>query len=123
MSTIASNTKKKILVLGANGKTGSRVMQRLTKLGWPVQAGSRSSTPKFDWDDHTPWKPARQKGKAAYIFLQRDLAIPWVVETVRQFTETAEAQGVEKLVLLSGRGETEAQQCENVVMGAGVEWT
>jgi uncharacterized protein YbjT (DUF2867 family) len=32
-------------------------------------------------------------------------------------------KGVQKLVLLSGRGEEEAQVCEKVVMNAGVDWT
>jgi uncharacterized protein YbjT (DUF2867 family) len=31
--------------------------------------------------------------------------------------------GVQRLVLLSGRGEEEAQNCERIVQQAGVEWT
>jgi nucleoside-diphosphate-sugar epimerase len=39
------------LVLGATGKTGRRVAQRLTALGYPVRGGSRSGRPRFDWQD------------------------------------------------------------------------
>ena len=36
------------LVLGATGKTGRRVAQRLTARGLPVRAGSRSANLPFD---------------------------------------------------------------------------
>ena len=36
---------------------------------------------------------------------------------------TAVARGVKRLVLLSGRGEEEAQACERIVQEADVEWT
>lgn len=37
------------LVLGATGKTGRRVMERLRTGGRPVRPGSRSGRPAFDW--------------------------------------------------------------------------
>lgn len=38
-----------ILVLGATGKTGKRVAEKLQKMGITVRAGSRNGTPPFDW--------------------------------------------------------------------------
>jgi uncharacterized protein YbjT (DUF2867 family) len=123
MGNKISKTKKNILVLGANGKTGGRVIERLTKLKWPVLKGSRSGNPKFDWESNETWIPALQDVNAVYISFYPDLAIPGAVEKIRQFVDTAVEQGVQQLVLLSGRGEEEAQACEKVVMNSGVDWT
>jgi len=123
MSNTKSKTEKKILVIGATGKTGSRVLQRLTKLGWPVQRASTSSDPKFDWNDSTTWKPALENINAVYVSFYPDLAMPGTVEIIKSFTNTAVKSGVKQLVLLSGRGEEEAQACEKLIMNSGVDWT
>jgi len=123
MSNAKENAEKKILVMGATGKTGSRVLHRLTQLGWPVRIGSRSAEPKFDWMDEATWKPTLQNINAVYITFQPDLAVAGAVDIIRRFAETAVKAGVQKLVLLSGRGEVEAQQCEQIIMDSGVEWT
>jgi uncharacterized protein YbjT (DUF2867 family) len=49
--TMASTTQRPTLVLGGNGKTGRRVVERLAARGLPVRVGSRSGTPAFDWRD------------------------------------------------------------------------
>ncbi|HKO80091.1 MAG TPA: NmrA family NAD(P)-binding protein, partial [Chitinophagaceae bacterium] len=41
---------------------------------------------------------------------------------IESFTEAAKKAGVQKLVLLSGRGEEEAQLCEKIVINSGLEW-
>lgn len=114
---------RQTLVLGGNGKTGSRVVQRLTERGWPVRIGSRSGEPRFDWEDNTTWKTALTDVDAVYITFQPDLAVPGAVETIRSFVELAVKTGVRKLVLLSGRGEPEAQECEQIVIRSGADWT
>jgi uncharacterized protein YbjT (DUF2867 family) len=121
MSTVKK--KKKILGLCSTGKTGSRVMQRLTQLNWPVRAGSRSADPAFDWQDQTTWTPALQGIHAVYISYHPDLAVPGTTDIIRSFTATALKNGVQQLVLLSGRGEPEARDCEQIVMEAGMDWT
>jgi uncharacterized protein YbjT (DUF2867 family) len=123
MSTTDQSNKNKILVLGSTGKTGSRIVQRLTHLNWPMRHGSRSANPPFDWENSSTWKNAVTGIDSVYISFQPDLAMPGAVEIIRQFTQVAVGQGVKKLVLLSGRGEPEAQQCEDVVIQAGVAWT
>ena len=47
-----------ILVIGANGKTGSRVVARLENQGVAVRRGSRNADIPFDWEDMTTWAPA-----------------------------------------------------------------
>lgn len=123
MDRAIENADKKILVLGGTGKTGSRVAQRLTQRGWPVRIGSRSGQPPFDWLDKLTWKPALRECNAVYITFQPDLAIPGSVDTIRSFVETAQESGIRRFVLLSGRGEPEAEAGEQIVMNSGTDWT
>ena len=123
MSRNRINPKEKILVLGANGKTGSRVVQRLNALEWPVQIGSRSANPKFDWEDDGTWTDAVKNIHSVYVSFFPDLALPGAVALIKNFTQIAVKNSVQKLVLLSGRGEEEAQACEEIVMNSGVDWT
>ncbi|WP_436775581.1 NmrA family NAD(P)-binding protein [Yinghuangia sp. YIM S09857] len=116
-----------ILVLGGTGKTGRRVAERLTARGADVRIGSRSAAIPFDWNDESTWKAAVADISAVYITYVPDLAIPGAPDAVAAFAETAVASGVRRLVLLSGRGEVEAQNAEErlraVAEAAGAEWT
>lgn len=118
-----SNTTKQILVIGATGKTGRRILQRLNDRNIPALGVSFSSTPSFDWNNKATWEPVLNNIGTVYISYYPDLAIPGAVDAVAQFSNLAVKKGVQKLVLLSGRGEAEAQHCEDVVMDAGVDWT
>lgn len=111
------------LVLGATGKTGHRIMQRLETRGMPVRAGSRASAPPFDWEDETTWAPVLRGTGAAYISFYPDLAVPGAPEKISAFVARALACGTRRLVLLSGRGEAEAQRAEQVLQGSGADWT
>jgi uncharacterized protein YbjT (DUF2867 family) len=111
------------LVVGATGKTGRRVAARLADRGVPVRAGSRSSSTPFDWEDATTWAPALAGTRAAYVAFFPDLAVPGAGEAVGALAALAARVGLERLVLLSGRGEAEAQHAEEVVRAAGVPTT
>lgn len=111
------------LVLGGTGKTGRRVAERLEERGVNVRIGSRSADLPFDWNDPSTWHATLAGVTAAYITYAPDLAIPGATDAIRAFVEKAVASGVVRLVLLSGRGEEEAQACERIVQEAGVEWT
>ncbi len=111
------------LVLGGTGKTGRRVAERLQVRGINTRIASRSTNPSFDWNDQTTWDAVLSGVTAAYINYAPDLAIPGAADAIRAFVEKAVAQGVQRLVLLSGRGEAEAQACERIVQASGVEWT
>ncbi len=113
----------KTLVLGGNGKTGSRVVRRLMYSGNTVRIGSRGAAIPFDWEDVRTWDAVLEGMEAVYVTFQPDLAVPGAVEVIELFCSKAVKAGVKKLVLLSGRGEPEAQACEQVVMAAGVDWT
>ncbi|MFG1785054.1 NmrA family transcriptional regulator [Rhodococcus oryzae] len=111
------------LVLGGTGKTGRRVAQRLTGLDLPVRIGTRSGGVPFDWEDTATWEPALEGMTAAYISYYPDLAAPGAVEAIASFSELAVDRGVRRLVLLSGRGEVEAQACEKALTDSGADAT
>jgi len=111
------------LVVGGTGKIGRRVVERLDGRGVSTRIGSRSGTPSFDWNDPGSWDAGLEGVTAAYISFAPDLAIPGATDAIGAFVEKATARGVKRLVLLSGRGEEEAQRCERIVRDAGVEWT
>jgi len=117
------NNKANTLVLGGKGKTGSRVVSQLQQLEWPVYIGSRSGDRSFDWEDQTTWKKAIQDMEVIYVSYYPDLAVPGAADAIRAFTELAVENGVRQLILLSGRGEAEAQECEKIVMALEIDWT
>lgn len=121
--TPTAHEGKPILVLGGTGKTGRRVAERLTARGIRTRLGSRSGQPPFDWEDQATWAPVLQGVGAAYITYFPDLAVPGAPEAVRAFAEAALEQGVRRLVLLSGRGEEEAQRSERKLQESGADWT
>jgi uncharacterized protein YbjT (DUF2867 family) len=122
--TLSNPTSRQpILVLGGTGKTGRRIVDRLQARHWPVRIGSRSASPRFDWEDRGSWAPALAGIGAVYLSYTPDLAAPGAPEAIAAFVELAQTQGVHKLVLLSGRGEQEAQRCERIVQQSGLAWT
>ncbi|GAA5068125.1 NAD(P)H-binding protein [Nocardia callitridis] len=122
-STTDITTTRRTLVTGGTGKTGSRVATRLRTAGVPIRLGSRAAEQPFDWADRTTWAPALTNIDAVYLAYAPDLAVPGAPEVIKAFVAQAAALGVEKLVLLSGRGEAEAEQCEQIVRDSGLEWT
>lgn len=118
-----SKNERTILVTGGTGKTGRRVVQRLQARGLPVRVGSRAGDPPFQWHEPSTWPQVLRNVEAAYVAYYPDLAMPGATETVRAFAREAVARGVRRLVLLSGRGEEEAQHSEQAVRESGAEWT
>lgn len=114
---------KPVLVIGGTGKTGSRISERLQKKGVPIRIGSRSASPSFDWNNRATWVAALKGVRSVYISYASDLAVPGAKNTIQDFVNEAVRQGVEHLVLLSGRGEEEAQACERIVQNSGIDWT
>jgi uncharacterized protein YbjT (DUF2867 family) len=116
-------TQHPIVVLGASGKTGRRIVERLRARALPVRLGSRSAHPPFDWEDPRTWAPALEGASAAYVSYFPDLAAPGAPEAVGALATVAVEAGVDRLVLLSGRGEHEAQRREEALQRSGAAWT
>jgi uncharacterized protein YbjT (DUF2867 family) len=113
---------KPTLVLGGTGKTGRRVVERLAARGIPTRVGSRSGEPPFDWEDRSTWAPVLEGVGSAYVTHYLDV-IPGAAETVGSFAELAVQSGIRRLVLLSGRGEEEAERVDQAVLESGAELT
>ena len=112
-----------ILVVGATGKTGSRVARKLEEKGFAVRRGARRSDIPFDWEDPSTWAPALSGVAKAYVTYFPDLAFPGAVEKLQAFTRVAAASGLRHIVLLSGRGEHHARLGEEVVRASGIPFT
>lgn len=112
-----------VLIVGSTGKTGRRVSEKLLQKGIPVRSGSRSAEQPFDWSDSSTWEPVLQGTRAAYITYYPDLAVPGAAQAIGSFARLAVENGVRRLVLLSGRGEEEAQRSELAMQNSGADWT
>jgi uncharacterized protein YbjT (DUF2867 family) len=108
------------LVVPGAGLTGSRVTRRLTEAGHPVRALSRSTSPAFDWTRPADWPAVLAGTRAAYLAYVPDIAVPGSAEALAEFGRLAAEAGIERLVLLSGRGESEAELAEASLRTAGV---
>lgn len=116
--------QQQILVIGGTGKTGRRVLEKLRESGHQrVRSAARSVEPPFDWDNPSTWEATLTNVDAVYITYSPDLAVPASSAAISSFTSLASSLGVKKMVLLSGRGEREAQVCEEIVKATAREWT
>ncbi|WJV46849.1 NmrA family NAD(P)-binding protein [Streptomyces flavofungini] len=121
----SDRTEPLLLVLGATGKTGRRVVPRLRAAGHTVRAASRSGETRFDWHDRTTWAPVLSGVTGLYLIAPED------PEPVVDFVAQAAAAGVRRFVVLSGRGADVSQEAflpgmwraERAVADAGVDWT
>ena len=112
-----------VLVLGGTGKVGRRIAARLTDRGVPVRIGARTATPAFDWNDPATWRKVLHGVQNVFISYAPDIAVPGAPQAVAEFTQQAAAQGVARVVLLSGRGEPEAEAAERLVQDGPLPWT
>ncbi len=117
------NMKNNILVIGGTGKTGRKVVEGLKQQNQNVRIGSRNESPSFEWEDPTSWAKALEGIDKVYIVFYPDLAVPGALNAIKGLTEAAKKAGVKKAVLLSGKGEKEAEHCEQVVANSGMDYT
>ena len=115
--------KSNILVIGGTGKTGRKVVQKLQDLQQNVRIGSRRESPAFDWQEPATWPAALEGMEKAYVTFQPDLAVPGALEAIEKLVDLARQSGLRKMVLLSGKGEREAELCEEVVKNSGLDYT
>jgi len=120
-TTTPSN--KPVLVIGANGKTGRRLVDRLKAANLPYRPASRSSEIPFDWNDRSTWNRALEGIGSVYITVYPDLSFRGVAENVGVFANLAVTLGAKRLVLLSGRGEEGAQDAEERLHNSGADVT
>jgi uncharacterized protein YbjT (DUF2867 family) len=115
--------KENFLIIGGTGKTGRKVVKSLKLLNQEVRIGSRSSSPAFNWDEPDTYESALDGIDKVYITYQPDLAVPGAMKAIEKLIQVAKQKKVKKVVLLSGKGEKEAQLCEQVVIHSGLDYT
>jgi uncharacterized protein YbjT (DUF2867 family) len=121
---MTENTRNKtLLVTGASGKTGRRVVEAAQAAGFDVRAASRGGAVRFDWADSATWGEALRGAGAAYVAYPGDIGAPGATESVGALARRALELGVRRLVLLSARGEAQAEPAERAVRESGAEWT
>lgn len=118
-----TSRKETALIVGGTGKTGTRVAARLRARGVEARIGSRRGDPPFDWSDPRTFGPAVAGAASVYISYYPDLAAPGASDAIAALTEVAAKRGVQRLVLLSGRGEPQVLPSEHAVRESGVAWT
>ena len=111
------------LVIGGTGKTGRKVVSNLKDRGLNVRIGSRNGSPSFQWEDPSNWGDVLEGIDRMYIVFYPDLAVPGAYEAIQKLTEVAKSAGVQKAVLLSGKGEKEAERCEQLIANSGMDYT
>ena len=124
-----------ILVTGATGTTGSRVLAGLRRAGYSARAASRrpeaddpdpdNDAVVFDWADDTTFAPALAGVGAVYLVAPPGVADP--VPLVRPFLEMAAAGGVRRVVQLSSsavaRGEPALGEIHDLGAGLFADFT
>ena len=92
-----------VLVLGATGKTGSRVAERLSAHEVSVRTAARSEADaRFDWDNQATWEQTLRGATGLYLvspILRIDFA-----GLVGRFLDQAERAGVRHVTYLSAYG-------------------
>ncbi len=121
-----------VLVIGATGKTGRRLVPRLRALGVDVRAGSRrpaEGRTLFDWDRPDTHGPALAGADAVYLVGPELVEDP--TAAVGPFLERSERAGVGRVVVLSSMGVefpnegpgSGRHKMEQQVKASGLEWT
>ncbi len=123
-------TTTPILIIGGKGKTGRRVVEQLDARGVPYRLASRSSEQPFDWYDEGTWEGAIAGIDTAYL---APPVGPTGLARASQFIKQAAAQGLRRVVLLSGRGVgspgrdfavyESSVALEDAVRASGADWT
>ena len=112
-----------VLIVGGGGKTGTRVNALLTAQGIATRPVSRSTAVAFDWSRPETWQAALDGVSKAYVTYQPDLSVEGATEAIAALSRLARDKGLERVVLLSGRGEPGAQRAERTLQTSGVPWT
>lgn len=121
-----------VLVLGATGKTGRRLVPLLADRGVAVRAASRhprADGTMFDWDRSETYGPALAGVDAVYLIPPELVEDP--TDVTGPFLEAAGQAGATRLVVLSSLGAhldgdasaTGRRNLERQIMASQLEWT
>lgn len=81
-------SSKSYLVIGATGKTGRRVYNKLKALGLNVKGASRNGEVHFNWQSPETWSTSLIGVDSLYLTYYPDLAIPQAPDDIAKMTST-----------------------------------
>jgi uncharacterized protein YbjT (DUF2867 family) len=121
-----------ILVTGATGKTGRRLLNHLARRGQVTRAASRrgdGGSVVFDWHNPATFAPALDGARAVYLVAPEFVDDP--SDVVAAFLGQARRSGVESVVALSSMGvafphepqDSGRRNVERAVSESGLQWT
>jgi uncharacterized protein YbjT (DUF2867 family) len=121
-----------ILVTGATGKTGRRLLDHLARRGQASRSASRrrdGGSVVFDWHDPATFAPALDGARAIYLVAPEFVEDP--SDAVAAFLGQARRSGVESVVALSSMGvdfpheprDSGRRNVERAVRESGLQWT
>jgi len=116
-------TASPILVIGATGKVGRRVVANLAAMDRVVRPAGRKTALPFDWQDRSNWREHFAGVETAYVSYYPDLAAPQGADDIAALAAVAKQAGLRRMVLLSGRGETGAEKAEQALKDSGLGYT
>ena len=91
---------KPILVTGATGKTGRRVVRILRSRGLPYRAACREGDVSFDWDDEATWPDTVRDVEVAYLVIP-DLGSNEATAKAGRFAKLMALAGGRRVVMVS----------------------
>lgn len=106
------------LIVGGTGRTGRRVAGILAERGLRVRVTSRQGDHPFEWHDESTWDDVLAGTRRAFVAFHPDISIDGAADLLGRFAQRANALDVERIVLLSGRGEPAARVAEKRVSAA-----
>ncbi|MFI0417781.1 NAD(P)H-binding protein [Spongiactinospora sp. 9N601] len=122
-----------VLVTGATGKVGRRVVERLERRGIQVRAASRSSATPLDWWHPAGWADALENVDRAFVVVpggdDGHRSVRGLGHQVIKFLDVAEAADVGAVVLMTAMGmeyapaEVEQRAVELHLQSGGMHWT
>lgn len=126
-----------VLILGATGTNGSRLVPLLAGAGYAVRAATRhpdrdglpdgAAMVRFDWDDPSSWAAALAGAEGVFLVAPAPRLDP--AEAMTAFVRQAAAAGVQRIVMLSARAVAHApasvplRRVEEAVKASGPAWT
>lgn len=131
-----ASTNATILVTGATGKLGRRLIPLLTRRGITVRAANRSPVAaragiepvRFDWNDESTYEIAR-KGVDAMYLVVGSIVLPKHADNIAALLNGVKEAGVKRVVLQSSFGvgqappENPLRRIELAVESSGVPYT
>lgn len=117
-----------ILITNARGKTGRRVANTLKASKHRIREGSSQTVPPFSLGAPETWAAALEDVSAVYLVPAAG-EHPVDAKQIDAFVQQATSSGVERVVLLSARGEGEGgeeptmRQIEHAVRAQAKHWT